>query len=655
MLDHRRLLRFSGLASISTGALALALALACCSSRPPSRATVARAEIGLVWPSAACSARVEELLKQMTLPEKLGQMVQAERKHLEEGDVAKYFLGSVLSGGGSYSGDGSAEDWLRMVDAFRAEARTTRLGIPLAYAVDAVHGHNSVTGATIFPHNVGLGCTRDAELVQAIGRATAIEVAATGIDWDFAPVVSPSRDPRWGRSYETFSDRPVLSGLLGAAEVRGLQGTRLGAERASIIACAKHFAGDGATTFGTSPKAREGGLLDRGDVRLSDAEFRRLAVEPFRPSIAAGVGSVMASFTSLRGIGMHESRRWITDVLKGELGFRGIVVSDWSGLRELPGTYDEQVVRSVNAGIDVTMEAGVADDTGVASDVPMTVAGGKGTPPFLEFLRSLDRAVRAGRVSEERVDDAVRRVLTVKCEAGLFERPGPTSRDLLSSVGSAQHRALARRAVRESLVLLRNEGDVLPLRRSARILVAGTGADSAARQSGGWTMSWQKPDRPFHATTVLEAIRSSSTDAAEVRYAPDGSFSSRPDVAVVVASEAPYAEWLGDAKDLDLPSFDVDALDRLHRAGIPTVVVILSGRPMIITPHLEKAGAWMAAWLPGSEGLGVADVLFGDSRPTGKLARPWPRDIRDLPENVAEEIRNPLFPFGWGLSYRPTQ
>ncbi|MDF2698149.1 MAG: beta-N-acetylhexosaminidase, partial [Labilithrix sp.] len=404
-----------------------ALAHACAPSRPPPPPTVARADLSGPWPTAGCLRRSETLLGQMTLPEKLGQMVQAERKHLKEGDVARYFVGSVLSGGGSYPGRGTAAEWVKMTDAFHAEARSTRLGIPLTYAVDAVHGHGNVTEATIFPHHIGLGCTRDPALVEAIGRATAVEIAGTGVDWDFAPVVAAGRDPRWGRTYETFSDRPDLSGFLGAAEVRGLQGTRLGVDETSVMACAKHFAGDGLTTFGTSPVAHEGGLLDRGDVRLDDATFRRLAVEPFRPAIAAGVASVMVSFSSLRGTGMHESHRWITEVLKGELGFRGVVISDWSGLRELPGTYEEQVIKSVNAGIDVTMDAAVPGASGAASDLPISPEGKTITPPFREFLETLERAVHSGRVSEARVDDAVRRVLTVKCEAGLFERSAPTN------------------------------------------------------------------------------------------------------------------------------------------------------------------------------------------------------------------------------------
>lgn len=368
--------------------------------------------------------------------------------------------------------------------------------------------------------------------------------------------------------------------------------------------------------------------------------------------VHAGVASIMVSFSSLRGQPMHASHRWITDVLKGELGLRGIVISDWSGLRELPGSYEERVLASVNAGIDVAMYAEVPGGAGVATEVPVTAEGTRAVPPFRQFLETLERVVRDGRVSWGRVDDAVRRVLTVKCEAGFFERTGPTAPRLTAKIGSGEHHALARRAARATFVLLQNEGDLLPLAKDARILVTGSGSDSAARQSGGWTMAWQAPDRPFAATTVLEGLRRAARELSHVRYSADGSFgsTSRPDVAVLVASEAPYAEWLGDRPDLAFPADDLAVLDRLHATGVPVVVVLLTGRPLVIEPHLSKARAWLAAWLPGAEGgPAIADVLFGDSAPTGRLARAWPRRESDLPENVADEIADPLFPFGYGL------
>ena len=549
-------------------------------------------------------------------------MVQAERKYVAPGDIAKYHLGSILSGGGSAPGGGTPAEWAQMLDGFHVEARATRLHIPLVYGVDAVHGHNNVVGATIFPHAIGLGCTRDAALVEEVARATAMEVAGTGVDWTFAPLVGPGRDPRWGRTYETFSDDPSLTAQLGAAAIRGYQGERRFADPFDVIACAKHFAGDGLTTFGTSHM--DGGVLDRGDVRLSDADFRALAVAPYRAAIAAGVATVMVSFSAHNGVPMHANKRFVTDVLKGELGFTGLVVSDWSGLREMPGTYYEQVVASVNAGIDMTMDAEHPGD-------------------WHEFLETLAKAVAKGDVTQARVDDAVTRVLRVKCEAGLFEK-GPTDLKLTALVGSAEHHALARRAARASVVLLQNEGQLLPLAKKSRVLVTGTGADSLARQAGGWTVTWQGAEtKLFPGTTILDGIRALIGEPARAIDVAD--------VAVLVASEPPYAEWFGDSRDLALPAADLATLDALARAKLPTVVVLLTGRPVIIAPHLGKARAWLAAWLPGSEGGAIADVLFGDVAPTGKLARAWPRRVEDLPLHVNEPLASPLFPFGHGLAY----
>ena len=568
----------------------------------------------------------------MTLAEKLGQMVQAERKYVAPGDIVKYGLGSILSGGGSAPGGRTPAEWADMVDAFHAEARTSRLKIPLVYGVDAVHGHNNVAGATIFPHAIGLGCARDPALVLEVARATAMEVAGTGVDWTFAPLVGPGRDPRWGRTYETFSEDPTLTAALGAAAIRGYQGDRLGSDPLHVIACAKHYAGDGATSSGTSHM--DGGVLDRGDVRLDDAAFRALAVAPYRAAIAAGVGSVMVSFSAHNGVPMHANKHLVTDVLKGELGFTGLVVSDWSGLREMPGTYYEQVVASVNAGIDITMDAEHPND-------------------WREFLDTLGKAVAKGDVSMARIDDAVTRVLGVKCEAGLFDK-APTDRKLTALVGSAEHHALARRAARASMVLLQNEGALLPLSKTAGVVVMGTGADSLTRQAGGWTIAWQgAADKPFPGTTVVQGIRALLGDPARTICRKSGEIIDprSADVAVLVASEPPYAEWFGDSRDLALPAADLASLDALARAKVPTVVVLLTGRPVIIEPHLGKARAWLAAWLPGSEGGAVADVLFGDAPPTGKLAHAWPRRIEDLPARTDEPLKNPLFPFGHGRRY----
>ncbi|MBX3191586.1 MAG: glycoside hydrolase family 3 C-terminal domain-containing protein [Labilithrix sp.] len=565
-------------------------------------------------PAPACAARVDALLAKMTLDEKLGQMVQAERKVVEKGDVAKYFLGSILSGGGSAPGGATPGEWADMTDALHAEARTTRLGIPLLYASDAVHGHNNVVGATIFPHQIGLGCTRDPALIEAVARATAQEIAGTGVDWTFAPLVGPARDPRWGRFYETYAERPEVSGLLGAAAIRGLQGDRLGGT--GVLACAKHFAGDGLTTFGTT---KGEGLIDRGDVQMGDDDFMRVAVAPYASSIAAGVGSIMVSFNSVRGTPMHANEALVTDVLKRRMRFEGVVISDWSALRLLPGSYYEQVVASVNAGIDVTMDAEKLY--------------------WRDFLRTAKEAVQKGDISMARVDDAVRRVLAVKCELGVFDRAQRTDRALTAKIGSAEHRALARRAAQASFVLLRNEANLLPLSKAARLVVTGSGASSLARQAGGWTVDWQGAEgKSFPGTTILEGLRAAG-DPARVHADP-----AKPaDIAIVVASEPPYAEWEGDAKDPALSNEDVDAIDRANKTGLPVVVVLLSGRPIAVAPHLRKASAWLAAWLPGSEGAAVADVVFGDVTPTGKLAHAWP--VR------AGASGPPLFDFGFGLSY----
>ena len=583
------------------------------------------------WPSAACIEKTQTLLGRMTLAEKIGQMTQAERGHLAPGDIRTYLLGSVLSGGGSAPGKATPAEWADMLDALHAEAFGTRLGIPLIYGVDAVHGHNNAVGAVIFPHNIGLGATMSPELVSEVARATALEVAATGVDWTFAPVVSPGRDERWGRTYETFSELPEDSGKLAAAAVRGYQGERLGADPTSVLACAKHYAGDSLTHYGSPSK--QGALLDQGDVRLPREELERLAIAPYLPAIAAGVGSVMVSFSSVNGVKMHAHRELISDVLKGRLGFKGLVITDWDAIDQLPGSYDEQVVASVNAGIDMFME----------------------TERWKEFIASLTRAVQTGRVAQTRIDDAVARILTVKCEAGLFEK-APVDRAMTARVGSSEHRELARRAVRESVVLLKNEKAILPLSREARLLVTGSGADSLTRQAGGWTVGWQGAEnKPFPGTTLLEALRGQAVDRARVNQVASGAATAPADVAVLVMSEPPYAEMKGDSATLEPPADDIAALDRLHQSGIPVVVVMFSGRPLIIQPHLHKAAAWLAAWLPGSAGEGVADVLYGAYPPTGKLSHSWPRRVSDLPLNLGDARYEPLFPHGYGLDYGATR
>jgi len=560
----------------------------------------------------------------MTLAEKAGQMTQAEREALAPGDIQRLSLGSVLSGGGSAPGKASPTEWADMLDALHREALSSRLSIPLLYGSDAVHGHGNVVGATIFPHNIGLGCAGDPALVEAVARATALELYATGVDWTFAPAVGAGRDERWGRTYETFSEDPVAAGLLGSAAVRGYQGARLGGDPKSVLACAKHFAGDGATAFGSAASA----LLDQGDTRLSEPDFERIAIAPYRPSIAAGVGSIMVSFSSVHGRKMHGHEELLTRTLKGKLGFRGFVVSDWLGIQQLPGSYADQVTTSVNAGIDLFME-------------PFG---------FERFTQTLVQVVTAGRVPMARVDDAVRRILTVKCEAGLFEK-GPVDRAQTANVGGKAQRELARRAVRASAVLLKNDGGLLPLAKNKKLLVAGTGASSLSRQAGGWTVGWHgAEDRSFLGTTLLDALRSAAPTPAHVSFDESGK-TGEGDVALLVMSEPSYAEGKGDSATIAPPEADLAALDTLAARGFEIAVVIYSGRPLVIEPHLGKARAWLAAWLPGSAGEGVADVLYGAYAPTGKLSHSWPRRVEDLPLNQGDLRYDPLFPLGYGLSY----
>jgi beta-glucosidase len=581
------------------------------------------------FPSEACVQKARDLVANMTLAEKVGQMTQASRETIKPGDVREFFLGSILSGGGSAPGNATPTEWADMLDALHAEAQSTRLRLPLVYGSDAVHGHGNVVGATIFPHNIGLGAARDPELVRAVAHATAVEMLATGVDWTFAPAVAAARDERWGRTYESFSESPEDAGTLGAAAVRGYQGERLGGDPTSVLACAKHFAGDGATTF----KTAKGALLDQGDTRLLAEDFAKIALRPYHEPIAAGVGSVMVSFNSVNGEKMHGHGPLLTDVLKGKLGFRGLVVTDWIGHRQLPGTLPEQIARSVNAGVDLFMEP----------------------YDWKSFIQTLTDLAEAGRVPQARIDDAVGRILTVKCEAGLFEK-GPVDRSALASIASSEHRALARRAVAKTLVLLKNEGGVLPLKKSARVVVAGFGASSLTRQAGGWTVGWQgAEEKPFYGTTVLEGLESAASDRTLVRTSEQGTKplpdAGKPDIALLVMSEPAYAEGKGDSETIEPPAEDLKALDTLQSLGVPIVVVILSGRPIVIEQHLGKAAAWVAAWLPGSAGEGVADVLYGDVPPTGKLSHSWPRRVADLPLNVGDPKYDPLFPFGHGLTY----
>ncbi len=572
-------------------------------------------------PTAAIVARVADLLGRMTLDEKIGQMTQIDRKYLAaESDIATYGLGSVISGGGSTPDPNTPAAWADMVDGYQRAALSSRLGIPLLYGVDAVHGHAIVQGATVFPHNVGLGATRDPQLVEEIARATAEELAGTGVTWNFAPSVAVARDEHWGRTYESFGEVPEIAQSY-STYVTGLQGARLGAAPASVLATAKHWIADGGTTGG-----EEG-----GDAPIGEAELRGIHMPPFLAAMRAGVGSIMIAHSSVEGLPMHAHRHLVTDVLKGELGFGGLVASDWAAPKDVSSDFREAVRSIVNAGIDMVM---------VPAD-------------YRRFTSSLREEVDAGRVPLSRIDDAVTRILTKKFELGLFERPF-ADRSFTGSVGSAAHRDLARRAVRASLVLLKNDG-VLPLAKSTpRIFVAGKSADDIGNQAGGWTITWQGHGGDVTpGTTILEAIRASVAPGVVVTYGRrasglDGSY----DVAVVVVGERPYAEWFGDRTDaLGLDAEDLETLASVRRSGVPAVVILVSGRPLVVTDQLPDWKGFIAAWLPGSEGQGVADVLFGDYAPTGKLPMSWPRSASQIPINVGDASYDPLFPYGFGLTY----
>ncbi|MFN4039439.1 MAG: glycoside hydrolase family 3 N-terminal domain-containing protein [Erythrobacter sp.] len=581
------------------------------------------------------AATAEALLARMSLERKVAQLVMPDIASITPEDVRRYRFGTILNGGNSGPGGDDlapAPEWLKLADAmWEASSAPLPAGepaIPALWATDAVHGHNNLGAATIFPHNIGLGATRDAELMQRIGKVTAAEIAVTGIDWTFAPTLAVVTDDRWGRTYESFSQDPALVAELGRAMVLGLQGAPGKSEfldETRVIATAKHFFGDGGT-----------GGLDRGDTRGDPEELYRIHASPYPPSIAAGVQSVMASFSSVNGAKMHGSTAHLTDILRGEMGFDGLVVGDWNGHGELAGCSNTNCPQSLLAGLDVYM-------------VPEDWKG---------LYENLLVQVKDGTIPMARLDEAVRRVLLVKLRYGLLGKPKPSARALGGKwelLGAPEHRAVAREAVRKSLVLLKNEG-VLPLKPSANVLVAGTGADSIPLQSGGWSITWQgggdltNADFPG-ATSIYAGIAEAvQAGGGAATLSPDGSYDAKPDAAIVIFGEQPYAEFVGDREDLAFRDEEGLRLLRQYRAaGISTIAVFLSGRAMWVNRELAEADAFVAAWLPGSEGAGIADVLIADraGQPrhdfTGKLAFDWPAGC--APGSPA------LAPFGFGSSY----
>ncbi|UUU25121.1 glycoside hydrolase family 3 N-terminal domain-containing protein [Streptomyces sp. DSM 40750] len=588
-------------------------------------------------PGLPVRKRVADLLSRMTLEEKAGQMTQAERGALTTpDDITAYGLGSVLSGGGSTPAQNTPEAWAEMIDGFQLRALSTRLQIPLIYGVDAVHGHNNLAGATITPHNIGLGATRDPEVAARMGKLTADETRATGVPWDFAPCLCVTRDDRWGRAYESFGEDPALVKSMETV-IQGLQGARDGRDldrSDKVLATAKHFVGDGGTAYGSSTTGTY--TIDQGITKVTRRELEAVHLSPYQEAVDRGVGSVMPSFSSLDILGdgkgavrMHARADMINGVLKDRMGFDGFVVSDWQAIDQIPGDYASDVRTSVNAGLDMIM-------------VPYA---------YGDFHRTLVAEVRAGRVSERRVDDAVSRILTQKFRLGLFEKPYADTGGI-PDIGSAKHRAAAREAVAKSQVLLKNKGGVLPLKKSQKVYVAGSNADDIGNQSGGWTITWQGSSGDItEGTTVLEGIRKVGGD--RVTYSKDASAPTPGhDVGVVVVGETPYAEGVGDVgngHDLELSAADKAAVDKVCGA-MKCAVLIVSGRPQLIGDRLGDMDALVASWLPGSEGDGVADVLYGKRPFTGRLPVTWPRSEAQLPINVGDASYDPQFPYGWGLT-----
>lgn len=586
--------------------------------------------------------RAEALRSSLTLAEKLGQMIMAERASTTPDDVHRYALGAVLSGGGSAPGANRPADWVAMHDAYWMASMTPAAGrspVPVLYAIDAIHGNANVLGATVFPHNIGLGAAHDPDLIERVARISAREVLATGLDWTFAPTLAVVGNVHWGRTYESFSEDPNLVASYADRYVRGLQGD-LGDE--SVIGCAKHWVGDGGTTNGE----------DQGNTILPEFELERVHIAPYRPALAAGVLTVMASFNSWNAEKCHGHRYLLTDVLKGRLEFGGIVVSDWDGVDQLDDDYDTAIALAVNAGIDMIM---------ISVD-------------WKRCLDGLMRVVEDGRVPMARIDDAVRRILEVKLHYGLFTRPRPAARPFSNhdSFGSAAHREVAREAVRKSLVLLKHESAVLPIAKTARVLVAGKNADNRGHQCGGFTVAWQGVSDSSlieGGTSIWEGIRAAAPHAW---LSVDGSLAdpAQHDVAIVVIGETPYAEGMGDirqggrvasgsgfggptsqltpyGKTIELSSLhpeDIATIRAIAAKGIPIVTVLVSGRPLVVNAELDASTAFVAAWLPGSEGQGVADVLFGDADFHGTLPFTWPAHAAVDPYEAGER-----FARGFGL------
>ena len=573
--------------------------------------------INLLAQTLTIAEKVDSLLQLMTLDEKIGQMTQAERGALENlSDISFYKLGSLLSGGGSSPEINNVSEWAKMYDSYQEEALKTRLGIPLIYGIDAVHGHNNVYGAVIFPHNIGLGSTRNPALIEQVNQITAKEVAATGIDWTFSPCIAVPKNEQWGRTYEGFGETTELQKMMSAASIKGLQGNSL-SNPASVLACAKHFVGDGGTTDG----------VDQGNTVISEELLRSLHMEGYIDAIENNVGSIMASYNSWNGQKLHGHDYLLTTVLKEELGFEGFIISDWKGVDQIDEDYRESVRRAINAGIDMVM---VPDQ-------------------YIYFISILKDLVSTNEVSVARIDDAVSRILKQKFLLNLFEEP-LTDNSLSESLGSPAHRAVARQAVRESLVLLSSKNNVLPIQKNDQnILVSGRLADDLGAQCGGWSISWQGSNGEItEGTTILEGLQK-NVESSNIIYSVDGETTQDVDIVILVIGEDPYAEGAGDRTNLNVAQADVMLAKKLKDLGIPVIAILISGRPLIIGDLLPYTDAFVVAWLPGTEGDGIAEVLFGDYEPLGLLSHSWPKHMGQIPINYEDDEYDPLFPYSHGV------
>ncbi|XP_050122542.1 uncharacterized protein LOC126600068 isoform X2 [Malus sylvestris] len=594
-------------------------------------------------PKQALNSRIKDLLSRMTLEEKIGQMVQIDRSVALPEVMKKHFIGSILRGVVNVPPQkDSAETWINMVNDLQKGSLSTRLGIPFIFGIDAVHGHNNVYKATIFPHNVGLGATRDPELVKRIGAATALEVRATGIPYVFAPCIAVCRDPRWGRCYESYSEdhkivqamTEIIPGLQGELPANSRKGIPFVGGNKKVAACAKHYVGDGGTTRG----------INENNTVINRHGLLSIHMPGYYDSIIKGVATIMVSYSSWNGVKMHANRDLVTGFLKNTLHFRGFVISDWEGNDRITSpphaNYSYSIQAGVNAGIDMVM-------------IPYN---------YTEFIDGLTSLVKNGIIPMSRIDDAVKRILRVKFVMGLFEEP-LADRSLVDQLGSKEHRELAREAVRRSLVLLKNgeSADVplLPLpKKASKILVAGSHADNLGYQCGGWTIEWQglSGNNLTEGTTILSAIKNTVDPQTKVVYKenPDADFMKSNDFsyAIVVVGEHPYAETFGDSLNLTIPDPGPSAITNVC-GSVKCVVIVISGRPVVIQPYVPLMDALVAAWLPGTEGQGVADVLFGDYGFTGKLSRTWFKTVDQLPMNVGDAHYDPLFPFGYGLTTTP--